>query len=307
MVALASRSCKNSWFFGNDFTGYSEFRAVRQTEKNMAKTQKTQKKAVKKSTAKKKRTSKKKTSKALTKYTLVPAPIKEKQLLFILQRTPKQHIYQRKAKGGGYWDYVTGVYVKKVLNYCFGWMWDFEIKEHGKEEDLVWVLGRLTIKNQKGEVMIVKEQFGRADIKFKNEYKTIKGQKVKVKTNKPLDYGNDLKAAATDALKKCASELGIASDVYGKQEFQEIQKEDKGFTPPPVEVVEPETEIKPVVETKLTGQKVEELKKMLKGKTDEEKIADLKKRTGITLSNGFNITEKHAGILIASVLNSETK
>jgi isopentenyldiphosphate isomerase len=65
--------------------------------------------------------------------------------------------------------------------------------------------------------MIVKEQFGRADVKFK------KGTEI------PIDYGNDLKAASTDALKKCASELGIASDIYGKNEFKEIKvvKKDK--------------------------------------------------------------------------------
>lgn len=270
--------------------------------KNMNKKKTQNKKPKKKSTkkaivkkAKKKRTSKKRTSRALTKYTLIPAPIKEKQLLFILQRTPKAHVYQRKAKGGGMWDYVTGVYVKKALNYVFGWMWDFEIRDKGREGDLVWVQGRLTIKNKAGKPMIVKEQFGRADVKFR------KGTKI------PLDYGNDLKAAATDALKKCASELGIASDVYGKTEFQQIQKEDKGFTPPEVEVVETKPKIEPIVETKLTGQRVEELKKMLKGKTDAEKIADLKARTGISPSSGFNITEKHAGILIASLLNSEVK
>ena len=36
-----------------------------------------------------------------------------------------------------------------------------------------------------------------------------------------LDFGNDLKGAATDSMKKCASMLGIASDVYGKAEFKE--------------------------------------------------------------------------------------
>ena len=237
---------------------------------------------------------KKEQRKALA-LTLTPAPMKEKQLLFILQRTPKQHIYTRKGKGGMTFDYVTGVYVKKVLNYAFGWMWDFEIKDKGREGDLVWVQGRLTIKNKSGKPVIVKEQFGRADVKF------LRGTKT------PLDYGNDLKAAATDALKKCASELGIASDVYGKTEFQEIQKEDKGFAPPPVEVVEPEIKPEVEVESQPTGKKVEELKKMLKGSTDAEKIADLKARTGIKLNNGFNITEKHTGILIASLLNSEVK
>ncbi len=251
------------------------------------------KKVVKKPATKKKQVSKKKTVKALT---LIPAPIKEKQLLFILQKTPANHISHRPAKGGGTWDYVTGVYVKKVLNYVFGWMWDFQIVDKGREDNLVWVQGRLTIKNKTGKPMIIKEQFGRADIKFK------KGTSI------ALDYGNDLKAATTDALKKCASELGIASDVYGKNEFTETQREDKGFTPPPVEVIENGEfrEVVPELEAEV-GKKVVELKEMLKGKTDQEKIANLKERTGIILGNGFNITEKHANVLIASLLNEETK
>jgi len=35
----------------------------------------------------------------------------------------------------------------------------------------------------------------------------------------PLDFGNDLKAAATDAKKKCASELGLFADVYSAEDF----------------------------------------------------------------------------------------
>lgn len=148
---------------------------------------------------------------------MTTTPISKDQMLKIFQRTPNEHIYSRPAKGGGQWTFVTGVYVKKILNYVFGFLWDFEIKDKGREGDQVWVLGRLTIKNEQGVAMIVKEQFGRADVKFK------KGTEI------PLDYGNDLKAASTDALKKCASELGIASDIYGKNEFKEIKvvKKDK--------------------------------------------------------------------------------
>lgn len=142
---------------------------------------------------------------------MTTTPISKDQMLKIFQRTPNEHIYSRPAKGGGQWTFVTGVYVKKILNYVFGFLWDFEIKDKGREGDQVWVLGRLTIKNDQGVAMIVKEQFGRADVKFK------KGTEI------PLDYGNDLKAASTDALKKCASELGIASDIYGKNEFKEIK------------------------------------------------------------------------------------
>ena len=69
--------------------------------------------------------------------TLAPAPFKREQLLQILQRTPKNHIYRRKGKAGMEFEYVTGVYVKKVLNYCFGWLWDFQIVDKAKEGDLV--------------------------------------------------------------------------------------------------------------------------------------------------------------------------
>ena len=239
--------------------------------------------------------------------TMVNCPIEQKQLLFILQRTPKEHIYKRPGKGGGEWEYVTGVYVKKVLNYVFGWMWDFEIKEHGKENDSVWVLGRLTIKNPDGSIMIVKEQFGRADIKFKKEERIGKnGKKFKVITDKFLDYGNDLKAAATDALKKCASEIGIASDIYGKNEFKEAQQIDKSYQPPKEEYVEAQEFPKEAEIIPDSNIKVEELKNMLKGNSDEEKIAYLKKLTSITLTN-FDISERHASILISQVLNAKAK
>ncbi len=245
----------------------------------------TKKRTTKKKTIKKRKTRKKTT--AIAVKTKVPAPLTQDQLLFILQKTPTDHIYQRPAKGGGKWDYVTGAYVKKVLNYCFGWRWDFEIKEHGKEKSLVWVLGRLTIKDKRNNPIVVKEQFGRADIKTK------KG------TDEALDYGNDLKASATDALKKCASELGIASDIYAGNEFKEIQKEDKGYTPPK-EIIDVEVEDK--------KNKKEELKAMLTGKTDEEKRKDLDKKTGIKLKRPIDeITENHATTLIINLLNKKTK
>jgi hypothetical protein len=232
-------------------------------------------------------------SKALVVRTKAPSPLSQQQLLFILQRTPVNHIYRRKAKGEGEWEYVTGVYVKKVLNYCFGWMWDFSIKEHGREGNQIWVLGKLTIKNKNGKEMISKEQFGRADIKF-----------YKDKSKGIVDYGNDLKAAATDALKKCASELGIASDVYGREEFKDIQKVDRGYIPPKDEITDAEIEEatgEPVLKPKL-----DELKGMLKGKTDSEKLVDLKKRTGIIM-NTLDIDEKRAGVLIAMLLKEEVR
>lgn len=132
----------------------------------------------------------------------------ERQATFLIQKTPPQHVYKRPGKGGQTWSYVTGNYVEKALNFAFGWNWDFEVQSHGKEGDMVWVLGKLTVKDDHGHT-ITKSQFGRADIKFKKNSKEM------------LDYGNDLKAATTDSLKKAASLLGIASDIYGKTEIKQ--------------------------------------------------------------------------------------
>ncbi len=153
------------------------------------------------------------------------------QLNFLFRPTPKEHIYERPAKGGGNWQYVTGTYFKKVLNLMFGWNWDFEIMDEivNLEAAQVIIKGKLTVRT--GNQTIIRMQYGRQDLKYKNDFLLDdKGNKVmgtngypkKFKTTIPLDLGNDLKGAATDALKKCASELGIASDVYAPKEYKEI-------------------------------------------------------------------------------------
>ncbi|MCK9578740.1 RAD52 family DNA repair protein [bacterium] len=147
------------------------------------------------------------------KYTIAKTWLSEKQILKILQRTPKEFIYTRPAKGGGTWDYVPGGYVEKVLNYAFGWNWDFEIIKQEIIGEQVITLGKLTVKDGTGQ-SVTKTQNGRADIKC-----------LKGKPHNPenyLDVGNDFKASATDAMKKCASMLGIASDIYGKREFRDV-------------------------------------------------------------------------------------
>lgn len=132
------------------------------------------------------------------------------QLSILLKRTPGKFVKTRKAKGGGTWDYVTGGYIKKVLNLMFGWDWDFEVVtfDINLAAKQAIVHGKLTCRTN-GRT-IIKHQFGRADVKFKKQ------------STETLDLGNDLKAATTDALKKCASELGIAADIYNKAEFKEM-------------------------------------------------------------------------------------
>ncbi len=142
------------------------------------------------------------------KLTIPKTWVSSGQLTQILQVTPKKYVYQKPGKGGGKFDYVTTSYVTKALNYIFGWNWDFEVIEHGIEGGQVWVKGKLTVRGTQVGEAITKTQFGRNDIKYKRGTKDM------------LDFGNDMKGAASDSLKKCASMLGIASDIYGKSDYK---------------------------------------------------------------------------------------
>lgn|SRR3990167_2463598 len=155
------------------------------------------------------------------KYMIPKTWVSEKQVLRIIQKTPPQFVLKRKGKGGMTFDYVPGSYFKKVLNFTFGWNWDFKITkqeiigEVGESWAQVVTLGSLTVKDDQGHT-ITKEDNGKADIKY------LRGTKT------PMDIGNDFKASATDCLKRCGAQLGIASDVYGRGEL----KSDVGYEVP---------------------------------------------------------------------------
>lgn len=147
------------------------------------------------------------------KLVLTKSWVSQSQVLKMLQKTPPQHILKRKGKGNMTFDYVTGIYMKKVLNFVFAWNWDFEIVKQelvgaGQQWAQIITTGKLTVKDDAGH-SITKFDNGKAEVKFKKD------------TVIPMDIGNDYKASATDALKRCAAQLGIASDVYGKSEFRE--------------------------------------------------------------------------------------
>lgn len=215
---------------------------------------------------------------------LVPGKLTAPQLLKILQKTPKEHIYTRPGKGGGNWEYVTGTYVKKILNYVFGWNWDFEILNESVQANQVIVKGKLTVRDKKNNP-IIKEQYGRADVKVK------KGTKI------PLDLGNDYKAATTDALKKCASELGIASDIYGKNEFKEVQLVDKKFQPPQNGNG---SSVDKMPAGKKERQTIENYCKELGYSDPERAYSFIKKLTGISFNE--NLTKTESSKIIGTLL-----
>lgn len=161
--------------------------------------------------------------------------LNQNQIQKIFNSTPAKFKYERPAKGGGNWTYVKSSYVRKVLDSVFGFAWSFDIEtsvgeafEVAKLTNCIVVKGTLRAKVYKDKewVELEKTQFGRAEVKWQTE--TIGGVKQKKVDSfsgnpLPLDFGNDMKAATSDCLKKCASLFGIAADVYEAGEFQEIE------------------------------------------------------------------------------------
>ncbi|MDQ3929068.1 MAG: RAD52 family DNA repair protein [Chloroflexota bacterium] len=140
--------------------------------------------------------------------------LNEAQVDFLLQRTPRHEIKYRQGRGGLQFAYVEHGYVTERLNMVFGFNWDFEVVDKQILEDEVIVEAKLTVRTPGGQT-IVKTQFGGADIK-----RHASGNR----NGRPLSIADDFKAAASDALKKCASLLGIGLDLYGRDRPEEIEE-----------------------------------------------------------------------------------
>ena len=125
----------------------------------------------------------------------------EAQLRIINRNTPKEFILQRVGRGGLTLDYVEVGYVVQQLNEAFNFMWDFVIDDQKVGLAQVWVKGSLRV-HISPDFSITKSAFGGSDIKKSRD------------TGDVIDIADDLKAASADSLKKCASLIGIAADVY---------------------------------------------------------------------------------------------
>ncbi len=108
---------------------------------------------------------------------------------------PPEQIRQREGQGGKLLSYVEAHSVIARLNEGCD-EWSFEIVEHQILDEEVVVVAKLIADG------IVKMAFGGADIARDRE-------------GRPLSIADSLKAAGSDALKKAASLLGVALELYG--------------------------------------------------------------------------------------------
>ncbi len=118
----------------------------------------------------------------------------------------------RDTRGGIELEYITGEQAVTRLNEVLGvGGWSFRVLQHGfnEEADEIWVLAELnaTIDG----TPIVRQQFGSQKVKRSRS------------SGSPLDIGFDLKGATTDALKKCASLIGVG--LYLSRKEAQLQPE----------------------------------------------------------------------------------
>jgi hypothetical protein len=107
-----------------------------------------------------------------------------------------EQIKRRHGTNGDVLDYIEGCAVIQRLNESFNAEWIFDIQEHRVYDDEVVVLGKLTAQG------VSKSQFGKSRITRSR------------KDNSIISLGDDLKAAATDCLKKCATLFGVGLHLY---------------------------------------------------------------------------------------------
>ena len=124
-------------------------------------------------------------------------------------------------RGGVALEYITGEQVATRLNEVLGVSgWSFKVLEHAidAEADEAWALGELVA--EVGPKTVVRQQFGSQKVRRSRA------------TGAPLDLGFDLKGASTDALKKCASLLGVGLYLSRKEPPPSVRRAAAPYTAP---------------------------------------------------------------------------
>ena len=132
----------------------------------------------------------------------------------ILERPfPKNLIKTRQGSFGRELSYVEARHYVERLNEAFEGAWHFEIVLHDILQDEVFVLGTLKAGG------ITKQAFGGSQITKRRDNGEV------------LSIADDLKAAATDALKKAASLFGVGQHLYGDDSVTVSDGHEKGSLP----------------------------------------------------------------------------
>lgn len=139
--------------------------------------------------------------------------LSDKALNVVTRPLPQSAIQKRPGKAGMEFSYITPDFVIDNLNEGFDYRWDTEIVYQGVHENVVVVGLKLTVHDSDGNP-IAKEQFGSCEI------------------TRGLGVGEAFKGAASDALKKCATLIGLGLELYRDDEAPGGPPSAPQFKPP---------------------------------------------------------------------------
>lgn len=153
---------------------------------------------------------------------IVSSVMNEAQFTILSGRTPKEMIKRRPGKGGKTFSYVPHGYVTAQLNRAFGFDWSFDIMPNGNGDFFQILESAVTESNgkkvttPKSVIVLGKLTVNIHDPRDLSKIiatinKTSTGEKEFVPG---MTWGGLIKSAESDALKKAASRLGIALDLY---------------------------------------------------------------------------------------------
>lgn len=182
------------------------------------------------------------TSMAIQKFGDVFASVmNEAQFAILCGRTPKRYIKTRPGKGKKTFSYVPHGYVVGVLNKAFGFNWDWEILPQGNGDYYKYIPPFMgpdkrnpgkEVQWQPGSYLVA----GKLTVRIVNPanpsivlatiVKTATGEKEHMRG---MTHGGHVKSAASDGLKKAASRLGVALDLY----WQDADEDYMPATEPP--------------------------------------------------------------------------
>jgi hypothetical protein len=164
-------------------------------------------------------------------------------------------------------EYISGDKVIERLNECFGLKWSFMVTDKIVDVPLgqIAIGGRLSL--QIDEEHVFKEQWGSSAIE------TYPNGQI-------ISLGDNIKAATTDALKKCATHFGIGLYLYDNDEVKLVNK---GYMAPATEEKKDEVEkLRELIHTELpcTKAQISTIIKIIKeNELDIEKVKERYKVT----------------------------
>jgi len=130
------------------------------------------------------------------------------EFALLTNETPIYSLKTRQGRAGAVYTYVDIGYVTEQLNLITGHQWSFTWELLFKTLDEMKAIGQVAIKGrlvirQKNSDELIFENSGNSDIKYRSK----DGKEF-------LSFGDDVKGAVSDCVKKCASMFGVAADVY---------------------------------------------------------------------------------------------